>query len=204
MNQSLLPPRGIFIPTHMIYNTQLPPAVLVTWIKLRSLAWKGWVTPPLNLAELASLVDIHPTRFHKHLSQLLDISALSCRSTQAGKLILSFPEEPTSGTDNQASASIHPGSTVLNSQDRESLDPTSYFPPRILGYLSYQEDPEGCTNNQGSHVHPHIKRDHPGDGIPIPPNQPFDFSTQALLNKKQALQPAMMDILERRRRDLNP
>jgi hypothetical protein len=190
MAQPLLPPRGIFIPTHMIFNTQLPPAVLVTWIQLRSLAWSGWVTPPLSIPELASLISIHPARLYRHLSHLQDISALSCRTTQDGKLILSFPEEPTAKTDNQAAASIHPGSTVPNSQDRESLDLNSYFPTQILGYLAYQENPEGYANNQGSQTHAHIQHDHPGDGIPIPPSQPFEFSTQALLNKKQALQPA--------------
>ena len=146
MAQPLLPPRGIFIPTHMIYNTQLPPAVLVTWIKLRCLAWKGWITPPLNLAELASLIGIHPTRFHKHLSQLLEISALSCRTTQDGKLILSFAEEHSLATETKAPASCHPGSLPLYSQDRESQNPPSYFPPQIMGYISYQERQQGRSD----------------------------------------------------------
>ena len=108
MAQPLLPPRGIFIPTHMIFNTQFPPAVLVTWIKLRCLAWKGWITPPLSIPELASLIGIHPTRLHKHLSQLLEISALSCRTTQGGKLILSFTEE-------HSLANRNPGTSIMPS-----------------------------------------------------------------------------------------
>ena len=188
MPHPLLPPRGIFIPTHMIFNTQLPPAVLVTWIQLRCLAWKGCVTPPLSISEFASLIAIHPNRLHRHLSQLQDISALSWRTTKNGKLILSFPEEPTVRTKNQASAPIFAGSTIPYSQDQESLEPPSYFPLQILGYLSYQEHPEGFSNIQGCHIP--IPRDHFCDGIPIPPNQAPDSLPQASLIKKQALQPA--------------
>jgi hypothetical protein len=143
MTPPLLPPRGIFIPTRMIFNTQLPPAVLVTWIQLRCLAWSGWATPPLSIPELASLIGIHPARLHKHLSQLQDISALSCCTTQFGKLILSFPEEPTVRRENQVAAPILPDSKISYSRDRQALDPASYIPPQILGYLSYNDEQEG-------------------------------------------------------------
>jgi hypothetical protein len=146
MPQPLLPPRRIFIPTRMIFNDQIPPAVLVTWIQLRCLAWKGWVTPPLSIPEFASLISIHPARLYKHLSQLQDISALSWRTTQAGKYILSFPEEPTLRSENQDVKPSLPGSKISNSQDCDSLDPPSYFPPKILGYLSYQEEQVGFSD----------------------------------------------------------
>jgi hypothetical protein len=143
MNHSLLPPRGIFVPTRMIFNTQLPSAVLVTWIQLRCLAWRGWVTPPLSIPELASLIGIHPARLNRHLAQLQDISALVCRSTRNGKLILSFPEEPITKIENQAAVPDRSESATLISRTQESPDPSSYFPARILGYLSYQEDQDG-------------------------------------------------------------
>lgn len=146
MTQPLLPPRGIFVPTQMIFNQQLPSAVLVTWIQLRCLAWAGWVTPPLSISELAAIIGIHPARLHRHLSQLQDISALSWRTTGYGRLIVSFPEEPAAKTENQAVAPILPGSTILNSQNREFPDFPSYFPPQILGYLSFQEDQDGFSD----------------------------------------------------------
>ena len=188
MTHHLLPPRGIFIPTRMIFNTQLPPAVLVTWIQLRCLAWNGWETPPMSISEFASLIAIHPNRLQRHLSQLHDISALSWSTTKNGELILFFSEEPTVRIENQASAPILAGSTIPYSQDRESLEPPSYFPPQILGYLSYKEHPEGFSNIQGCHKP--IPRDHFCDGIPIPPNQSSDSLPQASINKKQAFQPA--------------
>jgi hypothetical protein len=141
MTPSLLPPRGIFIPTHMIFNPQLPTAVLFTWIQLRSLAWAGWVTPPLSISELAALIAIHPVRLIKHLSQLQDISSLSCRTTGQGKIVVAFPEEPTVISEN------HARSIYLSSKNQESLDPPSYFPTQILGYLSLQEDQDKFSNS---------------------------------------------------------
>ena len=35
MPRPLLPPRGIFVPTMMIYNREIPPKVVYTWIQLR-------------------------------------------------------------------------------------------------------------------------------------------------------------------------
>jgi hypothetical protein len=146
MAQPLLPPHGIFIPTHMIFNTQLPSAVLVTWIQLRCLAWGGWYTPPMSISKLASLIGIHPARLYRHLSHLQEISALSWRMTKDGKLILAFPEEPSFMTENQTSAAILPGSPIPYSQDQETLATPSYFPPQILGYLCYQDEQEVLLN----------------------------------------------------------
>ena len=140
MNHALLPERGIFVPTHMIFNTQLPSAVLVTWIQLRCLAWKGWVTPPLSLDELASIVGIHPARLNRHLSQLQDVSALTCRSAGNGKLILSFPAEQSVTAGNQEVSPDHSGIPINNSRSRGLSELSSYFPDRIMGYLSFEED----------------------------------------------------------------
>lgn len=142
MSQPQLPLRGIFIPTRMIFYPDLPSAVLVTWIKLRSLAWDGWVTPPLTISELASLIGIHPDRLDRHLSNLQDISALACRSDGYGKILVSFPEEPHVATENRAEDRNLSDSTPLISEAQASFDPRSYFPDRILGYLSFQDEQE--------------------------------------------------------------
>ncbi len=149
MNSSQLPPRGIFVPTQMIFNTQLPSVVVLTWIQLRCLAWRGWATPPFSLPELASFIGIHPTRLQRHLAQLQDVSALICQSTQDGKLILSFPEESTLRTENHTKAAHIPDPGILNSPTRTSPEIVSYFPDRIMGYISYQEDqdPVDITND---------------------------------------------------------
>ena len=147
MARSPLPPRGIFVPTHMIFHPQLPSAVLVTWIQLRCLAWDGWATPPLSLSELAALIGIHPPRLDRHMSMLESIAALSWRTSGHGKIILTFPYEPIGVPENHVDARNRAGSTLLSSDDRKSLEPHFYFPPQILGYLSIQEDYEEAFNN---------------------------------------------------------
>ncbi len=140
MPAPLLPPRGIFVPTRMIFNQQLPAAVLVTWIQLRCLAWSGWATPPLSIPELASLTGIHPARLNRHLSQLEEISSLSCRTGVTGKIIISFPEDPIAIPESHAEDRNHVDSTLPSSEQHASPGPSSYFPRQILGYLSFQED----------------------------------------------------------------
>ena len=136
MQLPLLPPRGIFIPTRMIFHPQLSGAVILTWIQLRCLAWDGLSTPPLSIPELASLLAIHPNRFSRHLSMLQDISALSWKTTGNGKIILSFLEEPTVIVENPVDAQNPAGSALFSSGDREAPGTQSYFPRQIMGYLS--------------------------------------------------------------------
>ena len=147
ISQSLLPPRGIFVPTRMIFNQQLPAAVLVTWIQLRCLAWSGWNTPPLSIPELASLTGIHPARLNRHLSQLEEISSLSCRTVVNGKIIISFPEEPTVIPESHVEDRNHAESTLPSSEQHASPDPPSYFPRQILGYLSFPEEMDGFSDD---------------------------------------------------------
>jgi len=139
MTRPLLPPRGIFIPTRMIFNPQLAPVVLVTWIQLRCLAWDGWVTPSLSMQELTRITGKSQATLYGHMSLLRSMSALRWRSTRQGRITISFPDEPSDKPENQPGSPNFPIPKILNSTNSESPDPLSYFPPRILGYLSYQE-----------------------------------------------------------------
>jgi hypothetical protein len=143
----LLPPRGVFIPTHMVYNSQLPPALLVTWIQLRGLAWDGWVTPSLSMQELATLTGKRQATLYRHMSQLRHLGALSWHTTESGLIIVSFFDEPPKERRSMSDQSMIPTSkipaaNILDSTISRLPDPSSYFPARILGYLSFQEDLE--------------------------------------------------------------
>ncbi len=140
MHNLPLTPRGIFVPSTMIFHPALPAATLVTWIQLRCLAWRGWQTSPLSLPELASLTGIHPARLQKHLLHLQDISALSIHPVGDGKLVLSFPEHPGTHSDDDTPAQITAVPQVPDLASADMADPPSYFPRRILGYISYQEE----------------------------------------------------------------
>ena len=148
----LLPTRGIFTPTRMIFNTQLPASVLVTWIQLRCLAWSGWETPPFSISELASLLGIHPERLTRHLAQLQEISALFCRLAEQEKLILSFPEESTDAQENPMETRDPSGPDLSTTGSQEPADTPSYFPQQILGYLTFEEDLDGFTDSHALEV----------------------------------------------------
>jgi hypothetical protein len=142
MIPNALPPRGIFVPTTLIFHADLPPAPLRTWMQLRCLAWTGWSTPPLTMAELASRLGLHTSRLSKHLAQLSDDSALSYHLNCQGKIIITFPDQPLLPPEPEHTAPEHTGDTSSNSDHRLSEPATSYFPKRILGYISYEDDDE--------------------------------------------------------------
>jgi hypothetical protein len=132
----------------MIFNQQLPSAVLVTWIQLRALAWRGWSTPALSLSEIASILGIHPIRLEKHLYHLQHASALIMHTTGSGKLILSFSEQPIVSPDEQPEpVDLHAVPTPLV-QEGHTLEPPSYFPHQILGYLTYNETQEQPSSQE--------------------------------------------------------
>ena len=147
MARPLLPPRGVYIPTRMIYNLQMSPALILTWIQLRGLAWSGKVTPPLRLQELAALTGKCQATNYGHMSQLRAMSALSWRSTGQGTIIVAFPDKP--------SIQLHPveipltipdlpipDSTILDSAILESARPPSLSPLADPDLFPFPEDQE--------------------------------------------------------------
>jgi hypothetical protein len=100
----------------------------------------------MKITELAAHIGIHHSRLHRHMAQLQDISALSWRTTSQGMVILSFPEEPTVKADNLNDGQNYTVFTILNTKDRKIPVPSSYFPPKILGYLSFDDDEDRSFN----------------------------------------------------------
>ncbi len=130
---------GVYVPTHLIFHPELPASVLVTWIQLRSLTIDGRVTPPATLPELAARLGIHPSRLNRHMAYLQDLDALSSHEVGGGKIALSFPDQPSILPNQPTSvqAEKNPPLRVIQNPDSSSA---SYFPSRILGYLSFDDD----------------------------------------------------------------
>ena len=124
MVRPLLPPRGVFIPTRMIYNLQLPPAAILTWIQLRGLAWDGTVTPPLRMQELAALTGKCRATIFGHMSRLRDMAALSWRTTEQGTIIVWFAGKPSDIFND-----LEPNHPPPRSQNPESKTLDSSHPP---------------------------------------------------------------------------
>jgi hypothetical protein len=140
MSQPSLPPRGVVVPTQIIFHPELPSAVLVTWIKLRSLAWEGWSTQPMSIPQLAAYLGIHPARLNRHLAQLQELSSLSYRNLNREKIIISFPEESISRPTAPIPGINKVDPVAIDSERTEQSFPASYFPARILGYISYYDE----------------------------------------------------------------
>ena len=120
MARPLLPPRGVFVPTRMIYHSPLPP--------LRGLAWGGQVTPPLRCQELTALTGKCQAMLHQHMSLLRPMPALSWRSTGQGTIIVSFAAMPFDVPIDPELPIIIPDSQILESRNLESKNP----PPLLI------------------------------------------------------------------------
>ena len=139
MARPLLPPRGVHVPARMIYCPQLSPAVILTWIQLRGLAWGGMVTPPLRMQELTALTGKSQASIYGHMTLLRSISALSWRSAEQGTIIVSFAEKPF---ENPASHEIlPPNSRIPKSQNQDSRILEYQNPPSLNPHSSSSMTP---------------------------------------------------------------
>jgi hypothetical protein len=136
----LLPPCGIFFPTTMIFNHQLPPSVQFTWIQLFCQAWNGRSTPPLSIQQLVQITGRNQVTLFRHLSRLQSTSALRWHSNRDGRIIISFHDNLSEKSEPSVGFPSLIDSNAANSNNRDISQPAHYFPPRILGYLSYQDD----------------------------------------------------------------
>lgn len=136
----LLPPSGVFIPTRMIFNPQLPPSVLFTWIQLFCQAWDGRITPPLSIQQLVQITGRNQATLYRHLSRLKSTSALRWCFSSDGRIIFSFYDNLTVKSKPSVRFPSLIETNAANSYNQDISQPANYFPPKILGYLSYQED----------------------------------------------------------------
>ena len=92
MPRPLLPPRGVFVPTSILYDLNISPAVRDTWIQLRGLAWGQPETPELSFPQLVELLEKSKSTLYGHMTILRARGALRWRSASDGTFIVSFPE----------------------------------------------------------------------------------------------------------------
>jgi len=71
----------------------MPPAVFLTWLQLRGLAWSGTDTPSLCLQDLVELTGKSKVTLTRHLDHLQLMHALRWHSTEPGKIIVTFPKK---------------------------------------------------------------------------------------------------------------
>jgi hypothetical protein len=76
---------------------------------------------------------------YRHLSRLRLKTSLDWRTTGDGRIIISFDDGLLNKPDQSVGFPGLTDSSGENSYNQDSFQPAHYFPPRILGYLSYEE-----------------------------------------------------------------
>ena len=93
MSRPLLPPRGVFIPTRLIFDLKLPFQVRDTMVQLMALAWYSTEheLPRLSYSQLSALTGKSQSTLHNHFAILKAYhSALRLRVTGDGLIIVSL------------------------------------------------------------------------------------------------------------------
>jgi len=137
INHINLLPSEVFIPSGMIFDPDLPPTVRMTCIRLYTLTRNPRIIPGLQLGELATLLGKSRSTLLRHLSILQARSYLVWHSDGKGGITLQFK----SGEDE---IPVHkPGieETELARENQSKFpEHRQYFPPRIMGYISYEDE----------------------------------------------------------------
>jgi len=88
MSRQLLPPRGIFVDTQVLFDLSISPALRDTLLQLKALAWGQDETPAISIHEIATLTGKSDRTIYGHLASLRDNGALRWRNSAAGTIIV--------------------------------------------------------------------------------------------------------------------
>ena len=137
MNHSILLPREVFIPSGMIFDPALPPTVRMTCIRLYTLTRDPQLIPGLKIRDLAKLVGKSRRTLVRHLDLLQSRFYLEWHSNGKGGITLVFKmgEEELVALDPRIEEAEYTRNNQSNSPEHRS-----YIPPRIMGYISYQDE----------------------------------------------------------------
>jgi hypothetical protein len=187
MSRPLLPPKGVFVPSSLIYHPTLPPAVFQTWVQLRGLAWGIDFTPCMPLTEMAAIIGKPHSTLYRHMSHLKTLGALSWRTTGTGSIIVSFSVDQAPALQ-PAAPSVKSNSENPESQFRELPSPSSFNPLSSFDSLEIPEEKSDSflkENQESKQIKKNDKeKDNENDkedgisnlGIPNSRNREFDPS----------------------------
>jgi hypothetical protein len=115
MSKPIIPPRGFFVPTTVLFHSTIQGAERDTLIQLMALSWgsKAHVTPRLTIEGLAAITGKAPSTLYRHMALLRDVhAALRLHRAEDGAMLVVLSEW-------LFAEAVHP--PILNSQNRESL-----------------------------------------------------------------------------------
>ena len=95
MPRPILPPRGAYIATQVIFHPDMPANLKDTLIMLVALAWSSHsqTTPPLTYSQMAKLTGKSVRRLFSHIAVLRDqYAALRLQSTGNGIFVVALAD----------------------------------------------------------------------------------------------------------------
>jgi hypothetical protein len=154
MPTPLLPPRGVFAATTLLFDQDLSPGIKETLLQLISLAWAnpGHETPPLSYAQLCQLTGKGSSTLHGHIAALRDHrSALRLRSAGHGTFIVSiaawlYPGRADSPEQPAPAASENLESPVKVKRINQEEEEGSPHPPDSYHPIDSSQKPAGLKN----------------------------------------------------------
>lgn len=90
MPRPLRPPRGIFSPTGLLFDPELPDTVKTTAMQLRALGWGQDETPPLSMSQICQELGKSQATLYGHMRLLRLRGALRWRPAGPTEIIVSF------------------------------------------------------------------------------------------------------------------
>jgi hypothetical protein len=140
LSMETIPPPTISLPTSLLYHSDLPRGVILTWLQLRGLATQAaedtYQTQPLNLTQVAALTNLSTNTLYSHLATLRSLGMLHWQAADKGCIIISFPAEDMAPADEPPAAQPEPAPTSPLSRNPgipESPQPPSPLPPNQSG-----------------------------------------------------------------------
>jgi|GEM_PF-4514018 len=107
MAGQLIPPRYVNVPSKIIYDEAVQPAVRDTYVQLRGLAWGKEETPPLSMEQITNILHKSRSTLYGHLTILRDQGWLQFSTAQTLTIVVQFIDEPYDEKDSRNSDSVN-------------------------------------------------------------------------------------------------
>ena len=147
MPRPLLPPRGIFVPTTIMYNHDYSPTVIHTWIQLNGLAWDRSETPQLSMNQLSEITGKSHSTLYGHMALLRSWGALRMRNSEKGTFIVSFTADSGEFTLESDSHPEQSDSEFPDSRNLEKPDPSLNLPVNHIVDQSVNNQEQSLEDN---------------------------------------------------------
>lgn len=138
-----IPLPDISIPASLLFKPEFPAGVLLTLIQLVALSASDSASSSLSLQELSELTGKSQRTLSRHIHQLVSSNGLALRSLGQGRFSVFFPDAPSHQAIYPLIHQAHSFSGHPHPHDPKYPEFNSYFPEKIMGYISYQDDQDG-------------------------------------------------------------